>query len=187
MAILLNLVKSPSRISKNDLSQLQRRTDLEAKRTGHEQNSKKKNIIITWLNLHSHGETATTIVKHAQLRIDQSWGTPVYHLECHHAFKLCQTSETRRLRRNQIEVFKILNGYENIYRNMFFSLKKDSRTRGHEVKLVKDQCRLDIRKHSFSQRTVNEWNTLSTDCVTASSVNMFKNKVDTYLRRAGYK
>ena len=69
---------------------------------------------------------------------------------------------------------------------MFFSLKKDSRTRGHEVKLVKDQCKLDIRKHSFSQRTINEWNKLSTDCVTASNVNMFKNKVDTYLRRAGY-
>ena len=96
------------------------------------------------------------------------------------------TLETRRLR-DQIEVFKILNGYENIDRNMFFSLKKDSRTRGHEVKLVKDQCRLDIRKHSFSQRTINEWNKLSTDCVTASSMNMFKNKVDTYLRRAGYK
>ena len=56
-----------------------------------------------------------------------------------------------------------------------------------EVKLVKDQCRLDIRKHSFSQRTIHEWNKLSTDCVTASSVNIFKNKVDTYLRRAGYK
>ena len=97
------------------------------------------------------------------------------------------TLETRRLRGDQIEVFKILNGYENIDRNMFFSLKKDSRTRGHEVKLVKDQCRLDIRKHSFSHRTINEWNKLSTDCVTASSVNMFKNKVDTYLRRAGYK
>ena len=97
------------------------------------------------------------------------------------------TLETRRLRGDQIEVFKILNGYENIDRNMFFSLNKDSRTRGHEVKLVKDQCRLDIRKHLFSQRTINEWNKLSTDCVTASSVNMFKNKVDTYLRRAGYK
>ena len=60
------------------------------------------------------------------------------------------TLETRRLRGDQIEVFKILNGYENIDRNMFFSLKKDSRTRGHKVKLVKDQCRLDIRKHSFS-------------------------------------
>ena len=97
------------------------------------------------------------------------------------------TLETRRLRGDQIEVFKILNGYENIDRNMFFSLKKDSRTRGHEVKLVKDQCRLDMRKHSFSQKTINEWNKLSTDCVTASSMNMFKNKVDTYLRRAGYK
>ena len=61
------------------------------------------------------------------------------------------TLETRRLRGDQIEDFKILNGYENIDRNMFFSLKKDSRTRGHEVKLLKDQCKLDIRKY-FSHR-----------------------------------
>ena len=91
------------------------------------------------------------------------------------------TLETRRLRGDLIEVFKRLNWYENIDRNMFFSLKKDSRTRGHEIKLVKDQCRLDVRKYSFSQRTINEWNKLSTGCVTASSVNMFKNKVETYL------
>ena len=67
-----------------------------------------------------------------------------------------------------------------------FSLKKDNRTRGHEVTLVKDRCRLDMRKYSFSQRTINEWNKLSTDCVTASNVNMFKSKVDTYPRRADY-
>ena len=96
------------------------------------------------------------------------------------------TLETKRLRGNHIEIFKILNGYEHIDRNMFFSQKKDSRTRGHEVKLANDQCRLDIRKYSFSQRTVNEWNKLSADCITASSGNMFKNKVDIYLRRAGY-
>ena len=81
----------------------------------------------------------------------------------------------------------MLNGYENIIDiNMFFLLKKDSRTRGHEVKLLKDQCRLDIRKYSFSQRTINEWNKLSTDCKTASSVNMLNSWVDTYVRRAGY-
>ena len=78
-----------------------------------------------------------------------------------------------------------MNTIQNIDRNMFF-FSKESRTRGHEVKLVKDQCRLDIRKYSFSQRTVNEWNKISTDCITASSVNMFKNRLDTYLRRAGY-
>ena len=85
-----------------------------------------------------------------------------------------------------MKFFKILNGYENIDISMFFSLKKDGRTRGHEVILVKDQCRLDIRNYSFSQRTINQWNKLSTSCITASSVNMFKNKVDTYLRRVGY-
>ena len=71
---------------------------------------------------------------------------------------------------------------------MFLSLKKNSRTRGYEVTLVKDQCRLDIRKYLFSQRTINEWNELSIDSVIAStsSVNMLRNKVDTYLRRVGY-
>ena len=69
---------------------------------------------------------------------------------------------------------------------MFFSHKKDNKTRGHEITLVKDQCTLDIGKYSFSQKTINERNKLSTDCVTASSLNMFKNKVDTYLRRADY-
>ena len=35
------------------------------------------------------------------------------------------TLETRRLREDQIEVFKICNGYENIYRNsLFFHLRK---------------------------------------------------------------
>ena len=40
--------------------------------------------------------------------------------------------------------------------DIFCSLKKDSRTSGHEVALVKDQCRLDIRKNSFSQGTIHE-------------------------------
>ena len=32
----------------------------------------------------------------------------------------------------------------------------------------------------------NEWNKLSADCVHSSSVNMFKNRIDNYLVRAGY-
>ena len=98
--------------------------------------------------------------------------------------KVCglTTLETRRLRADQTEVFKILNGYENIDRNIFVSIitKEERRTRGHGVTLAKKQCRLDIRKFSFSLRTVNEWNRLSADCVGASSVSMFKNKIDIY-------
>ena len=96
------------------------------------------------------------------------------------------TLETRILRGDKIEVFKILNGYENIYSNIFFEIKEGNITRRHKYKLVKKQSRLDVRKYSFSQRTINVWNKLSTYCVHASSVNMFKNKIDKYVVKAGY-
>ena len=48
------------------------------------------------------------------------------------------------------------------------------RTRGQKAALVKEHCRLDTRKYSFSQRVINEWNKLLNDCVNASSVNVFK-------------
>ena len=57
------------------------------------------------------------------------------------------------------EVFKILNGYKHTDNIIFVSVKQDRRTRGH-ISLPKEQCRLDIRKFSCSQRTVNEWNIL---------------------------
>ena len=76
------------------------------------------------------------------------------------------TLETRRLRGE----FKILNGCENIDRNIFFFVKDERRTRGHGVTLTKKQCRLDMI--FFSQRTVNEWNRLLADCVGANSVHV---------------
>ena len=66
------------------------------------------------------------------------------------------------------------------------NLKEGCRTRGHKAALVKKTCRLDMRKYSFSQRVINEWNKLSNDCVNASRVNMFKNRIDRYLIRACY-
>ena len=68
----------------------------------------------------------------------------------------------------------------------FFTVQEERRTRGHGITLAKKQCRLDIRKFSFSQRVVNEWNRLSAYSVGASSVNIFKNKIDIHLRLAGY-
>ena len=87
---------------------------------------------------------------------------------------------------DQIEVLKILNGYENIDSNIFLEIKEIKLTRGHNVTLVKKQSGMDVRKFSFSQRTINVWNTLSAECVHASSVNMFKNRIDKYLVKADY-
>ena len=63
----------------------------------------------------------------------------------------------------------------------FFKIKESKITRGHNFKLVKKQSRFDVRKYSFSTRTINIWNKLSTECVHAISVNVFKNRIQ--LRR----
>ena len=39
---------------------------------------------------------------------------------------------------NLVKVFKIVNGYEDIDRNIFFKFKEGSRTRGHKAALVKE-------------------------------------------------
>ena len=43
------------------------------------------------------------------------------------------TLETRRLRGDQIEVFKILNGHENIDPNIFFKIKTGKITRRQKL------------------------------------------------------
>ena len=43
------------------------------------------------------------------------------------------------------------------------------------VKLAKEQSSLDVRKYLISQRTINGWNKLSTNCVHTGSVNMVNN------------
>ena len=60
-------------------------------------------------------------------------------------------------------------------------IKESKINRGHNFTLVKKQSRLDVRKFSFSQRTINVWNKLSAECVHASIVNMFMNRIDKYL------
>ena len=72
------------------------------------------------------------------------------------------------------------HGYEGLNKDMFFSIKNDSRTRGHSLALVKCHSRLDIRKYMFSQRVVNDWNKLPEECINATSINMFKNRIDQY-------
>ena len=87
------------------------------------------------------------------------------------------TLETRRLRGDLIETFKILRGFENVDASRYF-IRAHSVTRGHELKLVKPACRLDCRKFFFSHRVVDTWNGLPNEVVTCSSVNAFKNSLD---------
>ena len=86
------------------------------------------------------------------------------------------TLETRRLRGDLIEAFKISKGYDNIGSEIFFS-KNASNLRGHSMKSFK----LDVRKFSFSNRVINEWNGLSEEIIQSKSLAGFKKRVDYYL------
>jgi ribonuclease P/MRP protein subunit RPP40 len=59
------------------------------------------------------------------------------------------TLETRRIRGDLIEVFKILKGIEDVKEEQFFTMEKGC-TRGHELKFFKPSCCLDCRKYALS-------------------------------------
>ena len=54
--------------------------------------------------------------------------------------------------------------------------------RGHNMKLFKSRFNTNTGKFVFVNRIVNEWNNLSDDIISCSTVNNFKNKLDQYLR-----
>ena len=84
------------------------------------------------------------------------------------------TLEERRDRGDLIEVFKLLKGFTRVDYKRWFTLLEGSRTRGHSFKLVKDRCRLDVRRNFFSQRVINNWNKLPSFVAESTSINMFK-------------
>ena len=49
---------------------------------------------------------------------------------------------------------------EGLDSGIFYKYKTDNRTQGHSWALAKERCKLDIRKHAFSQRTITERNRL---------------------------
>ena len=91
------------------------------------------------------------------------------------------TLETRRLRADMLEVYKIMNGMERIIEAKFFKRDEGGR-RGHRFKLYKKRVRLHITKYAFANRVCARWNNLPKAVVEATSIDMFKGRLDNYLR-----
>ena len=93
------------------------------------------------------------------------------------------TLEQRRLRGDLIETFKIVHGYENIDRSMFFELS-DGSTRSNSCKLKKrGHHRTLVRANTFSIRVINPWNALPESVVRAPSIGAFKHRLDEHWKR----
>ena len=94
------------------------------------------------------------------------------------------TLETRRIRGDLIEVYRIMNGIEAIDWKLLFSKAPYDGTRGHTMKLEKKVIRLDIRKYFLSQRESNTnrlLNALPQIAIDAKSINQFKSQLKIHL------
>jgi hypothetical protein len=55
-----------------------------------------------------------------------------------------------------------------------------TRTRGHSAKLQKQNCRLNIRKFSFTNRIVDIWNSLPQEVISSKPVRQFESNLDSF-------
>ena len=80
----------------------------------------------------------------------------------------------RRRRADMVQVYRIMHGIDNVDASKFFSAAQTHNTRGHNKKIFKKRTRLRLRGEFFSQRTVNDWNSLPPDLAEAKTLNEFK-------------
>ena len=90
------------------------------------------------------------------------------------------TLESRRLRGQLIELFKILKGFSDVdYRKMFTLNQNPTRNNGWKLELRRYNT--SVCGNFFTYRILNVWNGLPDDVVSSSSVEQFKNRLDKIL------
>jgi len=66
-----------------------------------------------------------------------------------------------RLKADLLYVYKILFKYVDVDLESFFCvIGTDNGTRGHDLKLYTNYCRVNVRKHFFCSRIITVWNAL---------------------------
>ena len=101
----------------------------------------------------------------------------------------------RRLRGDMIEVFKVMKGISRVKKEEWFEMveegqrntRQNAEVEGGAVErrqdvIRKERFKLDVRKNFFTVRVADVWNRLPTHVKNASNVNMFKSRIDIYLK-----
>jgi len=90
--------------------------------------------------------------------------------------------EQRRHRYDMLQTFKILKGFDDVNKSTWFQTMdnsvRETRLSAYHLNLTTGRSRLDVRKHFFSQRVVDAWNSLPVDLKDSLHPNQFKNKYD---------
>jgi len=85
--------------------------------------------------------------------------------------------EYRRLYSDLVICFQLLsNGFHSQLANVLIK-STDNRTRGHDLKLIKLTCSVNVTKYYFTNRVVNVvnvWNSLPSHIVSSPTLSTFK-------------
>jgi len=87
-----------------------------------------------------------------------------------------ETLELRRLKFDLHYAYKVIFGLVDVD-SCCFKLHRGSRTRGHNYRVVPDRFSTNIRRHFFTVRVANVWNSLPTD-VSFADFKSFKRSVN---------
>ena len=85
----------------------------------------------------------------------------------------------RRLRGDMILMYQMQHGLVEVDQDLL-QLSTEGCTRGHQWKLSKPRATSLPRRNFFTVRTVNNWNSLPTNVISAESINSFKSRLDAH-------
>jgi len=85
------------------------------------------------------------------------------------------------------EVFKITHDIYDSDVSLNLTYHSGSITRGNRYKLLYHSFHYDLRKHYFTARSVNIWNSLPNHVVDVNTVNLFKTRLDKFWVNQGVK
>ena len=77
-----------------------------------------------------------------------------------------------------VEVYKIMNGINDVDKDKCFTVSYYTATQGHSMKFPKRQHRLKVLSNSFSIRVIDSWNSLPESVIMAPSLNCFKSRLN---------
>ena len=87
-----------------------------------------------------------------------------------------ETLERRRIKTDLVLCYKIKNRLIDVEFDHFLEIRHGN-TRGHSAKLIVKKSRINARKFFFSNRVINQWNSLTESQIAARSLGSFKHTV----------
>ena len=105
---------------------------------------------------------------------DKEYGTRLRALDLY-------SVKGRFLRADLIKCWRIFNGKCPIEPTDLWDTSSDSRTRGHRCKIRVNRCQVDARARFFTERVVQDWNSLPDWAVSSKTLAEFKTALHTCL------